>query len=69
MLTVRQLFAKKDLIPYVVDAGDGLKTSKLPAEIVQYVFVPGEYKPQQIAESISYKQAKLEMQNRFLGQF
>lgn len=63
------VIAKQDLIPYVIDAGDGLKTSKLPSNMIQYVFVPGEHKPQVLAESMSYKDAKLEMQMRFLGQF
>jgi len=63
------VIAKKDLIPYVIDAGDGLKTNKLPSNMIQYVFAPGQYKPQNIAESISYKQAKLDMQNAFLSQF
>ena len=63
------LIAKEDLIPYVVDAGDGLKTSKLPSNLVQYVFAPGQYKPQDLAESVSYKDAKMKMQRDFLAQF
>lgn len=63
------VIAKEDLLPYVVDAGDGLKTSKMPSSMVQYVFVPGQYKPQDIAESKSYKKAKMEMQRQFLSQF
>ena len=63
------IIAKQDLIPYVTDAGDGLKTTKLPSNMIQYVFVPGEHEPQVLAESMSYKDAKLEMQMRFLGQF
>lgn len=63
------LIAKNDLIPFVIDAGDGLKTSKLPSNMVQYVFVPGEYKPLHLAESVSYKDAKMKMQRDFLAQF
>jgi len=63
------VIAKEDLIPYVVDAGDGLKTSKLPSNLVQYVFAPGQYKPQDLAESVSYKDAKMKMQRDFLAQF
>ena len=63
------LIAKEDLIPYVVDAGDGLKTSKLPSNLIQYVFVPGQYKPQDLAESVSYKDAKMKMQRDFLAKF
>ena len=63
------LISKEDLLPYVVNAGDGLKTSKLPAEKIQYVFVPGEYKPLYVAENRSYKKAKMDMQSQFLAQF
>ena len=63
------VIAKEDLLPYVVDAGDGLKTSKLPSNLVQYVFVPGQYKSQDLAESVSYKDAKMKMQREFLAQF
>jgi hypothetical protein len=63
------VIAKQDLINFVVDAGDGLKTSKLPSHMVQYVFVPGEYKPQDLVESKSYKDAKKKMQQDFLAQF
>jgi hypothetical protein len=63
------LIAKEDLIPYVVDAGDGLKTSKLPTNLIQYVFVPGQYKPLDLAESVSYKDAKMKMQREFLAKF
>lgn len=63
------VISKEDLIPYVVDAGDGLKTSKLPSEKVLYVFRPGEYKPLNLAESVSYKDAKMKMQRQFLAQF
>jgi hypothetical protein len=63
------IIAKEDLIQFVVDAGDGLKTSKMPSNMVQYVFVPGEYKPQDLAESVSYKDAKMKMQRDFLAQF
>jgi hypothetical protein len=63
------IISKEDLIPYVVDAGDGLKTSKLPSEKVLYVFRPGEYKPLDLAESVSYKDAKMKMQQAFLAQF
>jgi hypothetical protein len=63
------IIAKEDLIQFVVDAGDGLKTSKMPSNMVQYVFVPDEYKPQDLAESISYKDAKMKMQRDFLAQF
>ena len=63
------IIAKKDLVPYVIDAGDGLKTSKLPSNMIQYVFVPGEYKPLHLAESVSYKDAKMKMQQAFLAQF
>tara|TARA_A200000159_G_C7138877_1_gene262193 strand:+ start:43 stop:618 length:576 start_codon:yes stop_codon:yes gene_type:complete len=63
------LIHKQELINFVVDAGDGLKTSKMPSHMVQYIFVPGQYKPQHLAESISYKKAKLDMQKRFLSQF
>ena len=63
------VISKMDLIPYVVDAGDGLKTSKLPSSSVQYVFKPGEYKPLKLEESRSYLQAKMNMQQAFLSQF
>jgi len=63
------IISKTDLIPYVVDAGDGLKTSKLPSEKVEYVFKPGEYKPVKLEESRSYLQAKMNMQQAFLSQF
>ena len=63
------VISKMDLIPYVVDAGDGLKTSKLPSEKVEYVFKPGEYKPVKLEESRSYLQAKMNMQQAFLSQF
>jgi len=63
------VIAKEDLLPYVVDAGDGLKTSKLPSSMVQYVFAPGDYKPQELTESVSYKDAKMKMQRDFLAQF
>ena len=63
------VISKIDLIPYVVDAGDGLKTSKLPSSSVQYVFKPGEYKPLKLEESRSYLQAKMKMQQAFLAQF
>lgn len=63
------VISKTDLIPYVVDAGDGLKTSKLPSEKVEYVFKPGEYKPVKLEESRSYLQAKMNMQQAFLSQF
>lgn len=63
------IIAKKDLVPFVVDAGDGLKTSKLPSKMIQYVFAPGQYKPQDLAESVSYKEAKMKMQQAFLAQF
>ena len=63
------VISKMDLIPYVVDAGDGLKTSKLPSSSVQYVFKPGEYKPLKLEESRSYLQAKMKMQQAFLAQF
>lgn len=63
------VIAKEDLLPYVVDAGDGLKTSKLPSDLVQYVFTPGEFVAQDIAESVSYKQAKLDMQTDYLQKF
>jgi len=63
------LISKKELLPYVIDAGDGLKTSKLPSNLVQYVFVPGQYKPLDLAESISYKDAKMKMQRDFLAKF
>lgn len=63
------VISKMDLIPYVVDAGDGLKTSKLPSSSVHYVFKPGEYKPLKLEESRSYLQAKMKMQQAFLAQF
>jgi hypothetical protein len=63
------VISKEDLIPYVTDAGDGLKTSKLPSSAIQYVFRPGEYKPLDLAESVSYKDAKMKMQQAFLAQF
>ena len=63
------VIAKQDLLPYVIDAGDGLKTSKLPSNLIQYVFVPGQYKPQDLAESVSYKDAKMKMQRDFLAKF
>jgi hypothetical protein len=63
------IIAKKDLVPYVIDAGDGLKTSKLSSNMIQYVFVPGEHKPLDLAESVSYKDAKMKMQQAFLAQF
>jgi len=37
--------------------------------LVQYVFVPGQYKPQDLAESVSYKDAKMKMQREFLAKF
>jgi len=63
------VISKEDLIPYVTDAGDGLKTSKLPSSAIQYVFQPGEYKPLDLVESVSYKDAKMKMQQAFLAQF
>lgn len=63
------VIAKQDLLNYVVDAGDGLKTSKMPSHMVQYVFVPGEYNPQDLVESKSYKDTKKKMQLDFLAQF
>ena len=39
------IISKMDLLPYVTDAGDGLKTSKLPSSAVEYVFKSGEYTP------------------------
>lgn len=63
------LISKTDLLPYVTSAGDGLKTTKLPSDMIQYVFVPGQYKPQDIAFQKSYLESKLDMQNTFLAQF
>jgi len=63
------VISKEDLIPYVTDAGDGLKTSKLPSSAIQHVFQPGEYKPLDLVESVSYKDAKMKMQQAFLAQF
>ena len=63
------VISKEDLLPYVIDAGDGLKTSKLPSDKIQYVFRPGEYQPLHIAENMSYKKAKMDMQHQFLAQF
>ena len=63
------VISKEDLIPYVTDAGDGLKTSKLPSSAIQYVFQPGDYKPLDLVESVSYKDAKMKMQQAFLAQF
>jgi hypothetical protein len=63
------VISKEDLIPYVIDAGDGLKTSKLPSSAVNYVFKPGEYFPSKLTENRSYLQAKMDMQNQFLAQF
>jgi hypothetical protein len=63
------VISKEDLLPYVIDAGDGLKTSRLPSEKILYVFRPGEYQPLHIAENRSYKKAKMDMQNQFLAQF
>jgi len=63
------IISKMDLLPYVTDAGDGLKTSKLPSSAVEYVFKPGEYTPRKLEESYSYLQAKMDMQNQFLSKF
>tara|TARA_B100000900_G_scaffold233431_1_gene198190 strand:+ start:6303 stop:6878 length:576 start_codon:yes stop_codon:yes gene_type:complete len=63
------VISKTDLLPYVTSAGDGLKTTKLPSNLIQYVFVPGQYKPQDIAVQKSYLESKLDMQNTFLAQF
>jgi len=63
------IISKTDLLPYVIDAGDGLKTSKLPSSAVEYVFKPGEYSPLELEESYSYLQAKIDMQNQFLAKF
>jgi len=63
------IISKTDLLPYVIDAGDGLKTSKLPSSAVEYVFKPGEYSPLELEESYSYLQAKMDMQNQFLAKF
>ena len=63
------VISKTDLLPYVTSAGDGLKTTKLPSNLIQYVFVPGQYKPQDIAVQKSYLESKLDMQNTFLPQF
>ena len=63
------VIAKEDLLPYVVDAGDGLKTELLPAKLTQNIFAPGDFTPQHIVEAKSYKQSKLDMQIAFLDQF
>jgi len=63
------VISKTDLLPYITSAGDGLKTTKLPSNMIQYVFVPGQYIPQDIAVKKSYLESKLDMQNTFLAQF
>ncbi len=63
------LISKQDLLPFVVDAGDGLKTSKMPSSVVTYVFKPGEFELGFSCPNYSYSQAKTDMQTEYLSLF
>lgn len=60
---------KQTLKQYVVDAGDGLKTSKMPPNAVQFVFTPADVQFDKLNEIYSYRQAKEQMQLDYLSKF
>jgi len=63
------IISKQDLVPFVVDAGDGLKTTKLPMEKVSMVFTPQDVLLNESVNAYSYKDKKAQMQMDFLAQF
>jgi|TARA_B100000941_G_scaffold229689_1_gene172067 hypothetical protein len=56
------------LEPYLENAGDGIKTKKLPISVIQYVATPKEIKINSV-NAPSYKEAKYQMQQDFLNNF
>lgn len=63
------IISKIDLLPFVTDAGDGLKTSKMPSSMITYVFKPGDFTVGFSCPNYSYSKAKMDMQTEYLSLF
>ena len=56
------------LEPYLENAGDGIKTKRLPISVIQYVAKPDDIKINSV-NAPSYKATKVQMQEDFLMHF
>ena len=63
------IISKIDLLPFVTDAGDGLKTSKMPSSMITYVFKPGDFTVGFSCPNYSYSKAKMDMKTEYLSLF
>ena len=62
------MVATELLEPYLENAGDGIKTKRLPISVIQYVAKPDDIKINSV-NAPSYKATKVQMQEDFLMHF